>query len=323
MKRAGVVICVLLAMLGAAYWWFLIPSWVPAPALAGELREYSIEWQGRTRHYAAYIPSQIAAAPELVFVLHGSRSSGAEMRAITAYGFETLAERDGDVVVYPDGYEKHWNDCRRAGPYAANLENVDDVGFLKAVADALAASLDLHWEQVFATGLSNGGHMALRLALEAPEWVAAVAPIAAAMPVDENFDCTKSGQPVSFLLMNGTDDPMNPYGGGEVALYGMIGSRGAVHSSAQTVEYFATLAGYAEAMSDERYDPDPDDGTSVHIRWWQGRQRPHIGLIAIIGGGHTVPHPENRLPRILGRTSRDIDATEFIWRFFKTVYPSH
>jgi polyhydroxybutyrate depolymerase len=304
------------ALLGVAFWWFVIPAWVDEPTLAGELRQQTLEWRGRTRHYLAYVPSRIAAAPKLVFVLHGSGGTGRQMRAVTAYGFDVLAERDGDIVVYPDGFEKHWNDCRRAGPYAANRENVDDVGFLKAIASSMAADLNVTWGGIFASGLSNGGHMALRLALEAPEWVAAVAPIAANMPVEENFDCNRSGKATGFLLINGTDDPMNPYDGGEVAMFGVIASRGHVYSSDKTVAYFAGLAGHQGAGTFKLYDSDATDGTTVEMRTWKADGRPPVASMKIVGGGHTVPHPRNRLPRILGLTSHDIDGTEMIWRFF-------
>ena len=48
---------------------------------------------------------------------------------------------------------------------------------------------------MFATGISNGGQMALRLALEAPELVRAVAPVAASLPAERNLDCKPPGAP--------------------------------------------------------------------------------------------------------------------------------
>src|SRR5437899_384166 len=85
----------------------------------------------------------------------------------------------------------------------------------------------------------DGDLLAYRLALELPDRIAAVAPVAASLPDDSNFDCKKSGKPVAILILNGTADPMNPYEGGEVALYGLFGSRGTVMSTDATVAYFA------------------------------------------------------------------------------------
>ena len=41
-----------------------------------------------------------------------------------------------------------------------------------------------------------------------------------------------------------------------------------------------------------------------------------VTLLAIHGGGHTIPQPLVRLPRILGPTNKDIDASEEVWHFF-------
>ena len=48
--------------------------------------------------------------------------------ALMRYRFDELAERHGFIAVCPEGYQQHWNDCRGGANYAANLENIDDVG---------------------------------------------------------------------------------------------------------------------------------------------------------------------------------------------------
>ena len=39
----------------------------------------------------------------------------------------------------------------------------------------------------------------------------------------------------------------------------------------------------------------------------------------IIDGGHTIPHEENQLPKVLGTTNKDINAPHLIWAFFKQL----
>jgi polyhydroxybutyrate depolymerase len=92
------------------------------------------------------------------------------------------------------------------------------------------------------TGHSNGGQMAYKLALEAPQIIRAVAALSANLPIDTNFDCNKSGIPISIAIFNGTEDTINPYYGGTVRL-GSNESRGLVLITDQTVEYWAQLAG--------------------------------------------------------------------------------
>jgi polyhydroxybutyrate depolymerase len=172
-------------------------------------------------------------------------------------------------------------------------------------------------DRVYATGISNGGQLAYRLALELPDRIAAVAPVAASLPDESNFDCTKSGKPVAILILNGTADPMNPYEGGEVALYGLFGSRGTVMSTDATVSYFAQLAGHHGPPRIVQYpDVATHDSSRAELQIWNDGPGPEVVLLKVEGGGHTFPHPFHRFPRFIGPTNADLDAAAEIWRFF-------
>jgi polyhydroxybutyrate depolymerase len=314
MKKIGFAL--LLLIIGAAT--YLIHSEnVPAPNLPGVITERKMEWDGYTRSYLYYTPSNPAINPALVIVAHGSGGNAERSRKAYGYAFEELAEQHGFYVVYPEGYEKHFNGCRKAGPYAANTLDIDDVGFIRSIVSTFVDELGVNEKAVFATGISNGGQMALRLALEAPDLVAAVAPVATSMPTSENMGCVASGEPVAFLLMNGTNDPMNPYSGGTVALYGMLGNRGTVLSSDDTVAYWVGLAGHTqEAELFLLPDKVSSDNSTVEVQLWQSGGRESVSLYTIVGGGHNVPHSMMRAPRISGGSNRDIVAAEEIWNFF-------
>jgi polyhydroxybutyrate depolymerase len=317
MRRFALGVAALLLALGIVAAWGLRFRRPPEPELPGELVAGSLEHAGRTRTWRAYLPQERAAAPALVLVLHASAGDWEQARAGYAYAFDALAEREGFVAVYPEGVEGHWNDCRKAAPYSANTLDVDDVGFLRALVDRLAAELGADRSRVFATGISNGGQMALRLALEAPDLVRAVAPVAASLPSERNMDCKPAGRPVSVLLMNGTSDPMNPFEGGEVALYGVLGSRGSVLSSADSIDYFRDIAGHTGGPAVNTLpDLEPGDGSTVEVRRWDAPGRKPVALYAVLNGGHNAPHPALQLPRLLGPTNHDISAADEIWRFF-------
>ena len=121
------------------------------------------------------------------------------------------------------------------------------------------------------------------------------------------------------MIINGTDDPINPYEGGEVALLGPWGSRGIVKSSVESARYWATLAGYTTESFQYRYPDSVPEDDSVAIRQiWSDASGPEIGLITVYGGGHTIPHPTARFPRFLGPVNRDFKAVEEAWRFFQS-----
>ena len=315
-KFIALVLAMVVVAAAGAWWWYLKPESMTPPALPGEIERGEMVFDGRQRSWLAYVPAAKAERPALVLVMHGSMGDGEQMRAATRYSFDVLAERHGFVVVYPDGYERHWNDCRGGADYAANRENIDDVGFLRALVQRMVDEQGVEPARVFATGFSNGGQMAYRLGLEAPELVAGIAAVAANLPVASSLDCEPVDRAVAALVMNGTDDPVNPYQGGLVEILGNA-SRGEVMSSLETAAYWARLAGYSgEGTSLKWDDRAPGDDTRVEVTEWLAPGQPPVSLVTIVGGGHTFPHPQFSFPRMLGPTSHELDGAEVIWRFF-------
>ena len=289
-----------------------------SPPNDGEVIIKSIMHEGITRKYFVYKPSKIKENPPLVIYFHGSLGSGENMRNLSGFDFDYLANEYGFLVAYPDGYENHWNDCRRSASYSANIENIDDVGFVKALISQLQSDFNIDPQKVIASGFSNGGHMVYRLAMEAPESIFIAAPIAANMPVDENLDCVKSDLPVHITIFNGTEDPINPYEGGQVEVLGNK-SRGEVLSSEKTLNYWAGLADVS--LEDPKItnfpDIDGDPETNVTQIAFSG-QRDAL-LYRLKGSGHVVPSKFMNFGEILGGNAKDISAAEEIYGFYQSL----
>jgi polyhydroxybutyrate depolymerase len=315
MQKILLALVALLMLCSVAVGLLLRSEIVEEPALKGELIRDSMEWQGMARSYTLYLPHWLNAQAALVFVLHGSTGDAQRARMSFAYDFERLAAR-GFIAVFPEGFAGHWNDCRKAATYKANTQQVDDVGFLNALRSRLLDEFAADPQRTFITGISNGGQMAYRMALEAPGTFRAHAAVIASLPAPENMDCRTADEAVSMLVMNGTADPMNPYEGGEVAWYGLLGSRGRVLSTNDTVSYWRKLAGLDKTAPQRVTYDEADDSGRVEVSRWQSEQGIVIEQFDIVGGGHTVPHPQQSVPRLLGPTSHDISAAAEIWRFF-------
>jgi len=303
-------------VLGGALFRYFVYSPAPeVPRLSGKLSKGTLEAGGLQRTYLTYVPQGLPRGAPLVVVMHGSGQSGAHMRIATGYGFERLADEHGFAVAYPDGYEGYWNGCNVVGDYSANKLNVDDVGFLTGLLDKLITEVGVDPGRVFATGASRGGHMAFRLALEAPSRFRAVAAVAANVPVPENFKCKPAGQGTSsVMIMNGTKDPLNPFEGGEVKFFGWF-RRGKVRSSRESGQFFADLNGITGApVTTETPGTDEDHVEQV---LWRNGSNVEVELIAIHGGGHGMPQPYSRYPRILGPTPKEPNGPAVIWAFFE------
>ncbi|MDP6439097.1 MAG: PHB depolymerase family esterase [Candidatus Brocadiia bacterium] len=278
----------------------------------------SLTHNGLTRTYRLHVPPPRArerAAP-LLIVLHGGGGTGERMERLTRTGFNALADRDGFIVVYPDGVERRWNDGRKAVTYRAQREEIDDVGFVSALIDKLAADFRVDTKRVYVTGISNGGLMAFRLALELPDKVVAIAPVTPSLPIE--FEEAKPPQSIPVLMINGTKDPLVPWEGGDIGFSWK--KLGKVLSTAKTVEFWVRHNGCRRELERTMLqDKAPDDATRVTVETYGGgNDGAEVVLYRVEGGGHTWPGGWQYLPeRVIGKTSRDIDASEVIWEFFK------
>jgi polyhydroxybutyrate depolymerase len=260
---------------------------------------------GVERGYLLFVPSSYRPghpAP-LLLIFHGG---GGRARGIAPHtGFSRLAEQEGFVAVYPDGLNRRWNDGRG---YATTH---DDVGFVRALLDTVRRELTIDPRRIYATGISNGAIFSYRLACDLPGVLAAVAPVAGAMPAALVPSCGHT-EPVSVLAIQGTADPLMPYAGGGVAR-----RRGLVLSAARSVAFWATLGGCtAPPVTTTEPDVAPDDGTRVRRTAYAGcRDGRSVELYAVEGGGHTWPGGPP-VGGAVGRVSRDLDATRLVWAFF-------
>ncbi|MFY0689339.1 MAG: hypothetical protein JXQ90_19365 [Cyclobacteriaceae bacterium] len=300
------------------YFMFLKPGYVDEPELSGELKESIIKVDGLDRSFSWYDPAKEQTPNTLLYVFHGSGSNAEEIRQSTAYGFDKIADEDNVVIIYPNGFENHWNDCRGSADYLANTQDIDDIAFLREIEQFLSDKYSTKFKKRFATGHSNGGHFAFKLALEVPEWIDGIAPISANMPVDENLDCRRAGKFVPIILINGTADKINPYEGGLVTIMGNS-SRGAVLSTDQTMKYWFGLAECLPEQSVESIDVRADDESSILMTRFECRDKVIAQLVKVVNGGHTIPHPENELMPALGVNNHDINSAEEIWKFFKEL----
>lgn len=166
--------------------------------------EQAITVDGRIRMYRAYRPARLARTAPLVVMFHGGL--GSARQAESAYGWDTLADREGFVVLYPDGIGAAWNvggGCCGLAP----AQGVNDVAFVRAAIDNLRTRVSLDPGRTYAAGMSAGGMMAFRMACDTTLF-AAIGPVAAT----QLGDCPNPA-PTSVMQVHGTADPTVPFEG--------------------------------------------------------------------------------------------------------------
>ena len=124
------------------------------------------------RAYHLHIPSSYrnSTAAPLVVALHGGGGSGQKMATLSRLSL--LADQNGFIVAYPEAVERHWNDGRGLSQYRSQKENIDDVGFISGMIDAISGDYNIDQERVYVTGASNGAMMSLRLGCELADKIA-------------------------------------------------------------------------------------------------------------------------------------------------------
>lgn len=284
---------------------FLLLSAAAAAAPMGEVASKSGMVGGRERYFIEYIPKTLKPNAPLLFVLHPSGGDGASMRDYSNYEFDELADQNGFLVVYPDGFENTWNDCRGGSPFSSKALKIDDVGFIRRLIDHEVETRKIDRKRVFAAGWSNGAQLAYRLGLERPEDFAGIAAISASVPVKASLDCGETGKPIPAMIINGTADPINPFAGGMVRLGGA--QLGNVLSSEDTARYWARLLGITAAPTAADL-PHKGGRTSVSGLTWMKDGKPAVVHYTVKNGGHAMP-----------LKGEDLDSPVAIWNFFSQL----
>jgi polyhydroxybutyrate depolymerase len=240
-----------------------------------------------------------------------------------------VADARGWIVLYPDGTPsilrriRTWNagggedgwqcvsgrGCRR---------DVDDAAYVDAVLATIGAAVPIDTSRIYATGLSNGGAMAHRMACERADTFAGIAAVGAGNQWAAWPGCVPS-RPVAVLSIHGTEDTCWSYDGGAAACAQDDG--GAKVSVEQTmvgddrVEGWAERLGCSGVSTDMDLPDTADDGMTTVQRDWTECAAP-LRLLSVQGGGHTWPGGDPYLA-VAGAATRDFVATEAILDFFE------
>jgi len=278
-----------------------------AAGAEAETIERTVRVGAGERSYEIDLPARTALERALpaVLVFHGGGGNAASVRQQARMSIKGSAE--GFVAVYPQGSGgiagklRTWNAGTCCG--WAMQHRVDEMAFVAAVLDDLGTVVAIDRSRVYATGISNGGMMAYRVACAFADRIAAIAVVAGEMT---SSDECRPVRPVAVLVVHGSADRNLPFDGGP-------GARAiAVHevkSVASAIEFWRRSDGCSEPPARER------NGAVARTRYATCEGGSEVELIVIEGGGHSWPGGD-RLARFLDPPSTDLDATDEIWRFF-------
>jgi polyhydroxybutyrate depolymerase len=267
--------------------------------------------RGQTRSYLLHVPRNYNAKNPVpvVLALHGVFMDGFMMAGFS--GLNQTSDKAGFVVIYPDGAGfglfRIWN----AGGFKGTLAEgrPDDVVFIRTLLDDLDGKINVDKSRIFATGMSNGAMMCYRLAAELSDRIAAIAPVAGTMAI-ENANPKRS---VSVIHFHGTADDMVPFGGPNIGMTQILNFK----SVEESIRIWCKLDQCPKTPTITSFPEKEKDGTAVkQSTYGPGRDDAEVVLIEVSGGGHTWP---GRQPvwGLIGKSTVHISANDLIWQFFE------
>jgi polyhydroxybutyrate depolymerase len=278
--------------------WLLLLSVLPAIVSAQQKREEMIV-DGMKRAFVTYLPAQKTANMPVVVSLHGGFASPKGMLRLA--NFRPLAEKEHFILVCPAS-KKLWHD-------GADNKGINDVKFIDQLITYILKTYNGDASRVYVTGISNGGFMTTRLACQLHNRIAAIAVVAATLNVNEGYDLEK---PMPVMYIHGTTDPIIPYNGGK-----KFGRE--MYSHSQIIKKWVTLDDCTPQPVITQIPDNAHDGTSVtREEYINPKNNLKVISYTINNGGHTWPGGRQYLPKfIVGKASRNLDACQVIWDFFK------
>ncbi|MEM1215409.1 MAG: PHB depolymerase family esterase [Bacteroidota bacterium] len=260
----------------------------------------SIEHEGVTRTYQIYVPSSYdgSTAVPLIFSFHGGNGTIADQIAIG--DFSNLAETDNFIAVYPQALPDP-NDDGSANWLHKDPSTIDDVLFVDALLDDLAANYQIDQNRIYACGYSLGGEFTFELGCRLNHRIAAIGVVARTMQ-KFTYDHCAPVHPTGVITVLGTDDFVSNYDG--------IWSLG-VQYYVSAMDTHSFWAAHNDCNENAAVTNVPNtngfDGTTVERHTWSTADAcAYVEELKVIGGGHDWPGSFGNM---------DINATEEIWQF--------
>ncbi len=289
--------------------------------------DFSLIHDRLKRTYHVYAPSSYDKniKTPVVFVIHGGGGNGDQVRG--TQNMDEIADREGFVVVYPDGTGKEifgkklftWNSGSCCGQ--AVEKKIDDVGFFEKMIDELPNNFNVDTNRIYVTGISNGGQMSHRLACELSDKITAVAPIAGPVGVDESMPACNPTRAVPILIYHGKKDPCALYEGGCPQAGGCFKEATGIGGGEVTciipVEEIRDkwlMRNRCSSSSSITYQK----GDVTCLTYYECNENSEVVLCTSETAGHTWPSGEpGRLEKdVVGAITYDFSNQE-IWEFFE------
>jgi len=262
------------------------------------------------RTYLVHVPKGYdpSSPAPVVLALHGALMNGPMM--VWFSGLNKKADEAGFIVVYPSGTGTGtfltWNAGGFPGKWAEG--RADDVAFIGKLMDDLFRVVAADEKRVYACGMSNGGMMCYRLAAEMSDRIAAIAPVAGAVALEES----KPSRPVPVIHFHGSKDNIVPFEEAASKARPFMKFK----SVEESIQTWVTLNGCEKEPTTDTLSNEADEMKIYRRYYGGGKEGSEVVLVLIEDGGHTWPGQQPPVD-FIGKSAKNISANEVMWKFFQ------
>ncbi|GEM_PF-1057900 len=275
MKNCARRLIVMVALYGCVIVIGMSPLKISA---ASEPIERTISVNGMTRSYILHLPASYASRGQwpVIVAYHPGAATAQWMQDNARLHAQSASQNY--IIAYPDGVRRTFNAGTCCG--LALERKVDDVAFFKAIMNDIASIASIR-EKAYVTGFSNGAMMTFRLICDVPHMIAAAAPYAASIPVDQ---CVENAA-VPVLYLNGGEDTLTLEGGERKTKSAFKSTSNTLINPIQALDQIARRNG-CSAEKTPRQRPDIDATCDAYQQCPQGGD---VEFCVINGVGHSWP----------------------------------
>lgn len=264
--------------------------------MASAQEAYKIKYKGTVRTYYMFIPESAKAGAPLVVYAHGYGS-----KTIWRKDLNEAAAKQGFAVCYPKGSPdtKGKLGWFVAYPSQSNMDRHEEK-FMAALLKEVCKRFNLSRENVFLTGMSNGGDLCYQIIYTKPDLFKAYASVAGL--TFEYAYKNKLTKPVSLLEIHGNNDHTSMWTGD----HENTGGWGPYIPVPLAVAAIAANNG-CTTMSSESIPSLSDPARKITITTYDGSPSGKEVVLYEVDGGTHCWH------------DKDIDTGEIILHFFEST----
>lgn len=252
---------------------------IPAP---GD-QTVNVQFGEKVRNFLVHAPATYDGKSALPLVVAMHSYPGDSAGIATTSALNAKADKENFLVVYPQGYAGGYNALICCG-------SEDDVGFIKTIIERMVSMWKADPKRIYATGISNGGDMSFKLAVELPDTFAAIAAVSGGFigtkATDASYKAKSAVSVITFL-------------GGKDRYYGQFDA-----GIKQWQERLSCTAGAPKAMAQE-----------ITLTTAKCADGSDLAVYRLPQMGHSWPGAQQGA---LADPVAGLNATDLVWDFFKS-----